>query len=179
MKVIIALALFFALSCSEKQTIPPIELHTLEGRRLSLKELKGKKVVIYVWSRTCAGHSKDLRLLDEISKNRKDIYVVSYAVAMVKEDVIKSYKEIGIQPKFITVLDPEVKFNEYYKIVFLPSTFIFDERGKFVGSYPGLPQDKLSSLRSSPSNSFNFSFKSSDFPISISFPTKSQPLVKG
>ena len=179
MKFIIAFAFFFALSCSQKQTIPPVKLQTLEGKQLSLKELKGKKVVIYVWSRTCVGHAKDLKLLNEISKKRKDLYVLSYAVAMVKEDVIKSYKEIGIKPDFITVLDPEVKFNEYYRIVFLPSTFIFDEKGVFIGSYPGLPQDKLSSLRSSPSSSFSFSFRSSDSLTSISSPTKSQPFVKG
>jgi len=178
-KVIIAIALFLALSCGERQSIPPIIVKTLEGKKLSLKELRGKKVVIYVWSRTCVGHAKDLKLLNEISKSRKDLYVISYAVAMVKEDVIKSYKEIGIKPEFITLLDPEVRFNEYYKIVFLPSTFIFDEKGMFLGSYPGLPQDKLSSLRSSLSSSINFSSKLSDSPIFISFPTKSQPFVKG
>ncbi len=169
----------FLFSCNQRELIPPITVQTIDDGKLNLRSLKGKKVVLYVWSKTCVGHSKDLKLLDQISKERKDLYVISYAVAMVKEDVIKSYKEIDIEPSFITALDPEVKLNDYYRIVFLPSTFIFDERGMLIGSYPGLPGDILSSLRSSSSSSFLFSSRSSPSSTLISFPTRIQPFVKG
>ncbi len=171
--------LFLLISCSERDRIPPLSLETLDGGKVSLRQFKGKKVVLYVWSRSCAGHSEQLKLLNALSEKEKNLYIVSYAVAMVKEDVIKSYREIGIEPKFLTLLDPEVKFNDYYRILFLPSTYFFDERGKFIKAYPGLPEDIISSLKSSSSNSLFFSSGSSSGPTFISLPTKSWALVKG
>ena len=167
------------VSCTQREVIPPLFLETLDGSKVSLNQFKGKKILIYVWSRTCAGHSEQLKLLNELSEKRKDLYIISYAVAMVREDVVKSYRDIGISPKFLTVLDPEVKFNEYYRIVFLPSTYLFDERGKFIKAYPGLPEDILSSLNSSSSNSLLFSSKMSSGLTLISLPTKSWAFVKG
>jgi peroxiredoxin len=133
--------LFFALlllfSCTQ-DSLPRIKVKELGGRSLYLTELKGKKTLIYVWSRTCAGHSKDLRELNKMVGERRDYRIVSYAVAMEEEDVKKSYKELGIEPKFITLVDTEVKLGEYFPITFLPSTYLFDERGRLVKSVPGL-----------------------------------------
>lgn len=167
------------VSCTQREVIPPLSLETLDGSKVSLNQLKGKKLILYVWSRTCAGHSEQLKLLNELSEKRKDLYIISYAVAMVREDVVKSYRDIGISPKFLTVLDPEVKFNEYYRIVFLPSTYLFDERGKLIKVYPGLPKDIFSSLNSSSSNSLLFSSKVSSGLTLISLPAKNWAFVKG
>jgi hypothetical protein len=167
------------VSCTQREVIPPLSLETLDGGKVSLNQFKGKKLILYVWSRTCAGHSEQLKLLNELSEKRKDFYVISYAVAMVREDVVKSYRDIGISPKFLTVLDPEVKFNEYYRIVFLPSTYLFDERGRFIKAYPGLPKDIFSSLNSSSSNSLLFSSKVSSGLTLISLPAKNWAFVKG
>lgn len=134
------LFLLFLFACGAKDTLPPIKVKNLEGEDFYLPQLKGKKTLIYVWSRTCAGHSRDLRLLNSLQE--KGTYrVVSYAVAMEIQDVKKSYQELGIKPKFLTLVDTEVKFNEYFSITFLPSTYLFDERGKLVGSYAGLPEE--------------------------------------
>ncbi|MFN3871229.1 MAG: TlpA family protein disulfide reductase [Aquificaceae bacterium] len=130
------LSLFF-FSCSG-DTLPKIEVKTLEGKRVYLSQYKGKKVLLYVWSKTCAGHSKDLGLLSEIANKRKDYLVISYAVAMEIEDVRESYRQLGIRDNFLTLVDTEVKFNDYFPITFLPSTYIFDEKGKFVKAYQGL-----------------------------------------
>lgn len=134
-----AFRLFFTLlllfSCTQ-QSLPGIKVRDLEGRTVYLTELKGKKTLIYVWSKTCAGHSRDLRELNRLVGG--EYRIVSYAVAMDVEDVKRSYKELGIEPRFITLVDTEVKFNEYFPITFLPSTYLFDERGRFVRSVPGL-----------------------------------------
>lgn len=134
--LLLLLSLLF-ISCS-KDTLPKIEVKTIEGKKVYLSDYKGKKVLLYVWSRTCAGHSKDLGKLNQITEERKDYTIISYAIAMEKEDVIKSYKDIGIEPKFITLIDTEVRFNDHFPITFLPSTYLFDEKGKLIKSYPGL-----------------------------------------
>ncbi|MFN4319315.1 MAG: TlpA family protein disulfide reductase [Aquificaceae bacterium] len=134
------LLLFLSLlliSCSG-DTLPKIEVKTLEGKRVYLSDYRGKKVLLYVWSRTCAGHSKDLGRLNQLTEEKRDYTIISYAVAMDIQDVISSYKELKLEPRFITLVDTEVRLNDSFPITFLPSTYIFDEKGRFIRSYPGL-----------------------------------------
>ncbi len=134
------LALFLALflfSCSKKE-LPNIKVKTLDNKDVYLSQYKGKKLLMYIWSRTCVGHAEHLKELSLLAKEKKEYSIISYAVAMGVEEVIKSYEDLGIKGDFITLVDTEVKFNDYYTIVFLPSTYIFDEKGKFIASYPGL-----------------------------------------
>jgi peroxiredoxin len=121
-----------------RESLPSITVRDLEGREHNLREYKGKKLILYVWSRTCAGHSRDLRLLNEIVDKKGEYTVISYAVAMEPEDVRKSYEELGIKPRFITLIDTGVRFNDYIPITFLPSTYLFDRDGRLIKSSPGL-----------------------------------------
>ncbi|MCS7083863.1 MAG: TlpA family protein disulfide reductase [Aquificaceae bacterium] len=131
------LALLWLFSC--KNALPRIKVKDLSGAELYLSSLKGKPVILYVWSRTCVGHERHLKELQRIAIERKDLYVVSYAVAMEVKDVQNSYKEMGIKnPSFITLVDTPVRLNEFYTIEFLPSTFVFDSSGKLIGVKPGL-----------------------------------------
>ncbi len=84
------------------------------------------------------GHSEHLRKLNYLQEEKKDYLIISYAVAMEPEDVKRSYEELNIKPTFLTLVDTEVKFNDYFPITFLPSTYIFDGKGRFVSNHPSL-----------------------------------------
>lgn len=131
--------LLLVLSCSSKDTLPDITVKDMKGKEVKLSSYKGKKTIIYVWSRTCAGHTKDLKKLSGLVNKHPDYRIISYAVAMDIKDVQQSYQQIGIKPNFITLIDPSVKFNDYFPITFLPSTYLFDSKGKLIASYAGLP----------------------------------------
>lgn len=135
--LILFLLPLFLISCT-KEDLPKVPVRTLDGKTLYLSDYKGKKILLYIWSKTCAGHTTDLKELNRLVEERKDYMILSYAVAMEPEDVIESYRMLGIKPNFITLVDTEVKFNDHFPITFLPSTFVFDERGRFVKSSPGL-----------------------------------------
>ncbi len=127
-------------SCSPKHELPPVKVRDLEGKEIRLESLKGKKTLLYVWSKTCAGHSRDLKKLNWLVQERMDYHIVSYAIAMEPQDVKESYEELGIDPSFITLVDTPAVFDDYYPIVYLPSTYMFDEKGRFVKSFYGLPE---------------------------------------
>ncbi|MFN7064664.1 MAG: TlpA family protein disulfide reductase [Aquificaceae bacterium] len=127
----------FLISCSS-DSLPKIKVKTLDNRGVYLSDYKGRRVLLYVWSKTCAGHSKDLALLSEMAEKKRDYLIISYAVAMEPQDVIRSYKDLGIRDNFLTLVDTEVKFNDHFPITFLPSSYIFDERGRFIKAYQGL-----------------------------------------
>jgi peroxiredoxin len=131
--------IFLLLSCSSKDMLPDISVKNLKGEEVKLSSYKGQKTLIYVWSRTCAGHTKDLKKLSMLVNQYPYYRIISYAVAMDVKDVEQSYQQIGINPNFVTLVDPSVKFNDYFPITFLPSTYLFDSKGKLVASYAGLP----------------------------------------
>ncbi|ADC89182.1 alkyl hydroperoxide reductase/ Thiol specific antioxidant/ Mal allergen [Thermocrinis albus DSM 14484] len=143
MKRLWVLFLLFLWACSPKDSLPPVKVLDLKGRQVNLDSFRGRPVILYVWSRTCAGHATQLSLLHELAQRRKDLTVISYAIAMDPAAVSQSYLSLGLKPSFITLVDPEVKISEYYTITFLPSTFFFDERGRLVKIYAGLPYDSF------------------------------------
>ncbi len=134
-------ASFFIFSCAQKQEIPDIRVRDLEGKELSLTSLKGKPILLYVWSKTCVGHSRDLKRLNELVEKHPDYWIVSYAIAMEPKDVEESYKELGIGPKFLTLVDTPIKFNDFYPLTYLPSSYFFDKNGFLTKSSYGLLED--------------------------------------
>ncbi|MCS7284189.1 MAG: TlpA family protein disulfide reductase [Hydrogenobacter thermophilus] len=136
------LLLLILLSCSAKDTLPDITVKDIDGKSVNLGSYKNQKLVLYIWSRTCAGHTKDLKKLGHLVKMYPNYKIVSYAVAMEAGDVVESYRQLGIAPNFLTLIDTAVKFNDYFPITFLPSTYVFDKGGKLIASYAGLP-DRL------------------------------------
>ncbi len=137
--ILIAL-LFLTFSCQNIPTLPDITVRDIKGEKVKLIQYKGKKTIIYVWSRTCAGHTKDLKSLNRLVEEHPSYSIISYAVAMDVKDVIVSYRDLSIKPRFETLVDTSVEFNNYFPITFLPSTYVFDKDGKLLASYAGLPR---------------------------------------
>ncbi|MEN3027740.1 MAG: TlpA disulfide reductase family protein [Aquificaceae bacterium] len=134
---LLLLLLFFLFSCGGDR-LPRVQVRTLDNRVVYLSDYRGKDTLLYVWSKTCAGHSKDLKELNRLVEERKDFLIISYAVAMTSEDVLRSYRELGIKDNFLTLIDTEVRFNDHIPITFLPSTYLFDKKGKLLKIQPGL-----------------------------------------
>ncbi|MCS7170793.1 MAG: TlpA family protein disulfide reductase [Aquificaceae bacterium] len=136
-RLLIVLLPLLLLSCGDEK-LPKIPVKTLDNKTVYLSDYRGKDVLLYVWSRTCAGHTKDLKKLTQIAEAKKDYTIISYAVAMETQDVVRSYKELGIDGGFVTLVDTGVRLNDHIPITFLPSTYLFDKRGRFLRAYPGL-----------------------------------------
>ncbi|GAB6065367.1 hypothetical protein JCM9492_04590 [Aquifex pyrophilus] len=138
------LFIFFLLliSCSQ-ETIYDINFFNLSGNPVKIKR-ENKKLLLYVWSGTCTGHTEDLRILNEVYKKLSERYnVVSVAVFMTPKDVRDFLKKEGINPRYPILSDPKGKLTEQVKLIFLPATLIFDESGKLLGNFPRLPLEKL------------------------------------
>lgn len=141
MKIAILIALLLlTFSCQNIPTLPDITVRDIKGEKVKLTQYKGKKTIIYVWSRTCAGHTKDLKSLNRLVEEYPSYSIISYAVAMDLKDVMASYRDLSIKPRFETLVDTSVEFNSYFPITFLPSTYVFDKDGKLLASYAGLPK---------------------------------------
>jgi peroxiredoxin len=106
-------------------------LADLEGKQWTLKDLRGKVVLVNFWATWCPPCRKELPDLQELYGKFKDQGFVVLAI---------SDEEIGKVRPFVTerkltlpvLLDPGRKVNERFRIVGIPKSFVFDRNGKIV-----------------------------------------------
>ncbi len=144
----ILLVLFLMLSsCTE--SVHEVKLRDTSGRSVPLSQFRGKPLVVYVWSGTCIGHTEDLRELVKLyPKVRERAELISVAVMMSPGDVESFLRRVKLDPDYPILADEKGEFAQKVTLVFLPATLIFDEEGRLVESYPGLPQNLLSLIPS-------------------------------
>ncbi len=144
----ILLVLFLMLtSCTE--SVHEVKLRDTSGRSVPLSQFRGKPLVVYVWSGTCIGHTEDLRELVKLyPKVRERAELISVAVMMSPGDVESFLRKVELDPDYPILADEKGEFAQKVTLVFLPATLVFDEEGRLVESYPGLPENLLSLIPS-------------------------------
>ena len=142
---LILILLLLASSCTE--SFYDLELSDLEGKKVSMESFRDERLVVYVWSGTCLGHTEDLKRLSREAPNL-NFKVVTIAIMMDEGEVKKVLKENSIEPNYPVIVDPEGKFPKKVTLLFLPTTILFDRRGIPIKSYPGLPEDLVSFVSS-------------------------------
>ncbi len=144
----ILLVLFLMLtSCTE--SVHEVKLRDTSGRSVPLSQFRGKPLVVYVWSGTCIGHTEDLRELVKLyPKVRERAELISVAVMMSPGDVESFLRKVELDPNYPILADEKGEFAQKVTLVFLPATLVFDEEGRLVESYPGLPENLLSLIPS-------------------------------
>ncbi len=140
---LIILTAFILTSCTE--SVYEVVLKDLNGQSVSLGRFKNGKLVVYVWSGTCAGHAEDLKKLTRITPNLKGrVKLVSVAIMMDTEEVREILRKNGIVPNYPVLSDPDGELAKKVTILFLPATMVFNKEGIPEASYPGLPEDLIS-----------------------------------
>jgi len=141
MKYLTIFLLLFILSCSGKNLHDEV-FYNLEGKPVYLP--KNKPLILYVWTGTCIGHKKDLKLLSENYQRLSENYnVVSVAVFMSPEDILQYMKENNLDIKMPLYADPTGKLEKYVRLVYLPATIILSEKGKVEKIVPRIPKEFL------------------------------------
>jgi len=148
MKISILILFLLLISCSQ-QGIYDVEVLDKEGKAVKIGNLRSNGIVLYLWTGTCIGHTKDLRRLGELYSEGKIIRkVISVAIMMEPEDAQKVFREKGIPSSVPLYADPKGNLAEVISITFLPSTIIFDKKGRVIGNYPGLAERLITSVSS-------------------------------
>lgn len=128
------------LSCSD-QSVYNVVLQNEKGELVKLSSLGKEGIVLYLWTGTCIGHTRDLKRLSTLYKKgilTKRVIPVALFMESKEASAIKEKNSISELVPFYA--DPKGNLAEFIKIVFLPSTILIDEKGKVRGSYPGLAE---------------------------------------
>ncbi|MBO1581028.1 redoxin domain-containing protein [Bacillus sp. XF8] len=120
---------------------PDFELSKLDGTKVKLSDLKGKKVILNFWATWCGPCQQEMPDMEAFYKKHKDdveILAVNYTIsegANGEEKVKKFVEEKGVT--FPILLDKDINVTTTYKVITIPTSYFVDTKGviqdKFIG----------------------------------------------
>lgn len=149
-------ALLIALSCEKRDKVVPgkgksldFTLEDIQGKKVTLSELKGKVVLVEFWATWCAPCRDSVPEMNRLYNRYKERNFELLAIALdkgsnVRSDVASFVKDNGIA--YRVFLDDD-KTSSAFGVTNIPVTFIVDKQGalvkKQIGFMPEL-NEKLS-----------------------------------
>ena len=108
---------------------PDFTLTSIDGKSVSLQDLRGKIVILDFWATWCGPCRKGLPVLMEIAKSRANDGVVLWAVDLdePKEKVAEFLKKKGWD--LPVLLDSKGKVSQKYGVGGIPHTVVIDPKG--------------------------------------------------
>ena len=106
-------------------------LTDLQGKSWTLRELKGKVVLVNFWATWCPPCRKEMPDLNTLYQRFKDQGFVILAISDEEADKVKPFiAERNIS--YPVMLDPGRKVNELFQVEGIPKSFVYDREGKLV-----------------------------------------------
>src|SRR5437588_1579387 len=106
-------------------------LSDLQGKSWTLRELRGKVVLVNFWATWCPPCRKEMPDLDTLYQRFKDQGLVILAID--DEDVAKVKPFLIERPvTYPILLDPGRKVNDGFHLDGIPKSFVYDREGKLV-----------------------------------------------
>jgi peroxiredoxin len=106
-------------------------LTDLQGRSWTLKDLRGKVVLVNFWATWCQPCRREMPDLDALYKRFKD---QGFVVLGISDEEAPKVKELLAELKvsYPVLLDPGRKVNELFRVDGIPKNFVYDRNGKMV-----------------------------------------------
>ena len=121
---------------------PTAEFMNEHGEKTSLKDFRGKVVLVNIWTTSCAQCVIELPMLDRL---QKDMGGVKFQVVALSSDLEpfpvlrRFFTNKGIKNLKI-YSDPQALFSQAANVKGLPTTFLIDEEGREIGRIRGIAE---------------------------------------
>jgi thiol-disulfide isomerase/thioredoxin len=117
---------------------PDFTLETLNGEKVTLSELKGKKVFINFWASWCPPCRDEMPEIQTFSKQHPDIVILAVDLRNTEksDEAVKEYIAESSYT-FPVLLDRKGDVSQSYKVLTLPTSYFVNTKGevqyKFIG----------------------------------------------
>lgn len=117
---------------SLKKKAIDFELEDINGNKISLEQLKGKKVFLNFWATWCPPCRLEMPELEKLYQETKDTDLVILAIDLGEDqETVKSFIKQN-NYNFTVLLDSVQEVADNYKINSIPTSFFIDEDGYIV-----------------------------------------------
>lgn len=107
-----------------------------DGKTHKLADYHGKWVIVNFWATWCPPCLEEMPDLVEISDARKDVRVFGIAMGYQDPQQVLQFAE-GMFVSYPIVLGDEKTARQIGKVIGLPTTFIYDPKGKLAQRFVG------------------------------------------
>jgi peroxiredoxin len=109
---------------------PDFNLATPDGKKLSLKDFRGKVVLLNFWASWCVPCREEMPAMEKLYQEykQKNFVVLAIAVKDRKQDAIDFVKELRLS--YPIALDPEAQVGTLYGAWGLPATYLIGPKGE-------------------------------------------------
>lgn len=125
-----------------RQEAPDFTILSHDGKKVNLKDFKGKMVIIHIWATWCKPCEEEFPLFEKIYRKFKDRDVVFLPIAIdpkaSREDIDVFAKKLGVS--FSVYLAREGNITDKYWTWGVPVTYFIDKKGWIEGRAIG-PRD--------------------------------------
>lgn len=121
---------------SPDTTLGPLELEatTIDGERVSLAALRGKRVLLDFISAYCGPCLTELPVLDALVKSKRDVVVVAIARGELASDLRRVLTERGVTFPFLLIADPTSVLLPEIPSRGTPTHVVLDRAGRWSAS---------------------------------------------
>lgn len=113
------------------------KLKDLNGKEMSLSDLKGKKVFLNFWATWCPPCKAEMPEIQKLYEETKDSDVVIVAVEIGEPlDTVKSFIDSN-KYSFKVLLDSDQSVATKYNIASIPTSYFIDVDGNIVSKHVG------------------------------------------
>ncbi len=109
---------------------PLFSLKDLDGKRWSLKHLKGRVVLLNFWAPWCPPCRAEMPSLQQLSnrmKNNPDFVILTILYRQGVQDAIRFLKNNNLS--LTVLLDESMGVSKRYGVTGVPETYVIDKRG--------------------------------------------------
>ena len=120
-----------------KTKAPDFKLKDLNGKELSLSDLKGKKVFLNFWATWCPPCKEEMPEIQKLYNETKDSDLVIIAVEIGEpQSEVKSFIDNN-KYSFKVLLDSDQSVATKYSITAIPTSYFIDEEGNIISKSSG------------------------------------------
>jgi peroxiredoxin len=111
---------------------PDFTLNTLDGTQTSLKDYRGKKIILNFWATWCPPCREEMpemqKFYNDYKNKNVEILAVNLEYSETKPEKIKDFvHEYGLS--FLIPLDEKNTIGKQYRAVSIPTSYFIDEEG--------------------------------------------------
>lgn len=122
------------------ETLPDLQLKTIDGRDVRTADLKGKTLVVNFWASWCGPCIEEVPSLVKLSKEvGSDMHILAISGDATVQDIevfLKSFPEFS-GPGIDIVFDEGLRISKQFNTFRLPESYIFNGQGKMVRKVVG------------------------------------------